>query len=398
MKCAIILFAIVASACAEIYFKEEFGAGWEDRWVQSNAKGDDAGKFISSAGKYFNDAEEDAGIKTSEDAKFYGLSAKFDDFSNDGKTLIASFIVKHEQDIDCGGGYVKIFPAGLDQPAMSGDSEYNIMFGPDVCGPSNRKVHVIFNYKGENKLIKKTIQPKTDVNSHLYTLIVNPDQTYEVQIDGEKVESGSFEEDWDFLAAKTIKDPSISKADDWVDEAQMDDPEDTKPEDWVTEQSVADPEAEKPEDWDDEMDGEWEAPMIDNPDFKGEWKAKKIDNPAYKGEWVHAEIANPEYAEDASIYSYPSFGAIGFDLWQVKAGTIFDSVLITDDAEALAAQVAAFKTRSEGEAAAKAAAEEAEAAAKKAEEEAKAAAAAEAEDEDEDEEEAEEEAPAKDEL
>ena len=39
----------------------------------------------------------------------------------------------------------------------------------------------------------------------------------------------------------------------------------------------------QPEDWDDEMDGEWEPPMIDNPEYKGEWKPRQIDNPAYKG-------------------------------------------------------------------------------------------------------------------
>lgn len=37
--------------------------------------------------------------------------------------------MKHEQNIDCGGGYVKLFPSGLDQKDMHGDSEYNIMFG-----------------------------------------------------------------------------------------------------------------------------------------------------------------------------------------------------------------------------------------------------------------------------
>lgn len=31
------------------------------------------------------------------------------------------------------------------------------------------------------------------------------------------------------------------------------------------------------------MDGEWEPPMIDNPDYKGEWKPRQIDNPDYKG-------------------------------------------------------------------------------------------------------------------
>ena len=70
-----------------------------------------------------------SGIQTSQDARFYGLSAKFDKFSNEGKTLVVQFTVKHEQDIDCGGGYVKIFPSDLDQSDMHGESPYNIMFG-----------------------------------------------------------------------------------------------------------------------------------------------------------------------------------------------------------------------------------------------------------------------------
>ena len=48
------------------------------------------------------------GIKTSQDARFYALSAGFDKFSNEGKTLVIQFTVKHEQNIDCGGGYVKV--------------------------------------------------------------------------------------------------------------------------------------------------------------------------------------------------------------------------------------------------------------------------------------------------
>ena len=45
---------------------------------------------------------------------------------------------------------------------------------------------------------------KDDVFTHLYTLIVRPDNTYEVKIDNEKVESGDLEADWDFLAPKKI--------------------------------------------------------------------------------------------------------------------------------------------------------------------------------------------------
>ena len=48
------------------------------------------------------------GIKTSQAAKFYAVSAAFDKFSNEGKTVVIQFTVKHEQRIDCGGGYVKV--------------------------------------------------------------------------------------------------------------------------------------------------------------------------------------------------------------------------------------------------------------------------------------------------
>merc|ERR1712166_968012 len=87
----------------------------------------------------------------------------------------------------------------------------------------------------------------------------------------------------------------------------------------------------KPEDWDDEEDGEWEAPMKDNADFKGEWFVKRISNPAYKGVWAAREIDNPEYKDDDSVSEYADFGFIGFDLWQVKGGSIFDNIIITDD-------------------------------------------------------------------
>merc|ERR1711948_147697 len=84
-------------------------------------------------------------------------------------------------------------------------------------------------------------------------------------------------------------------------------------------------------DWDDEEDGEWEAPTKDNPAYKGEWYVKRISNPEYKGVWAAKQIDNPEYEDDDALYKYDDFGFIGFDLWQVKGGTIFDNVILTDD-------------------------------------------------------------------
>merc|ERR1711975_62611 len=78
-------------------------------------------------------------------------------------------------------------------------------------------------------------------------------------------------------------------------------------------------EASKPEDWDDEDDGEWEPPMIDNPD--------------YKGEWEHPMIDNPDFVDDPLVYSYESFAVAAFEILQGKAGSIFDNVIITDSIE-----------------------------------------------------------------
>lgn len=69
-----------------------------------------------------------SGLQTSQDARFYALSRTFPKFSNKDKTLVVQFSVKHEQNIDCGGGYVKIF-GDLDQKDMHGESPYQIMFG-----------------------------------------------------------------------------------------------------------------------------------------------------------------------------------------------------------------------------------------------------------------------------
>lgn len=38
--------------------------------------------------------------------------------------------------------------------------------------------------------------------------------------------------------------------------------------DWDKPENIPDPDAKKPEDWDEDMDGEWEPPMIPNPEYK----------------------------------------------------------------------------------------------------------------------------------
>ncbi|XP_020953285.1 calreticulin-like [Sus scrofa] len=182
-------------------------------------------------------------------------------FSNENETLVVQFSVKYEQGIDCGGRYVKLFPDTLNQEDMH--SEYYIMF--------------------DHK------------DTHLYTLIIHPNATYEVKIDNQQ-------------RILKIRNLRTGKT-----------------------EFIPDPNAKKPEDWNEAMDGEWEGPLIPNLKYKGQWKPQIIDNPNYQGEWIHPEIDNPKYKPDPTICHYYNISVLGLDLWQVKSGSIFDNFLLTND-------------------------------------------------------------------
>lgn len=363
MNLAVVLLGLLALTSAHVYFREDFSdANWESRWVYSEHRpASERGEVGLSAGKYYTDEVAERGLKTLEDARFYTLSTEFEEFTNKDKNLVLQFSLKQDQRIDCGGGYIKLHPAGLNQKAYNGDSEYHIMFGPDICG-STRRTHVILTKNGKNHLIKEDVATETDTVTHVYTLIVKPDNTFEVLIDNNEARSGSIEEHWDILEPKQIPDPSVSKPADWVDETHIDDPEDFKPEGYDDiKPEIADPEAAKPADWDDELDGEWEAPQVPNPAYRGPWRPRRIANPAYKGEWVHPKIDNPKYVADPNLYAFESFKYLGIEIWQVKSGSVFGNFLVTDDVELAKKEAEKILTRVEGERAAEAAAEAKEA-------------------------------------
>merc|ERR1712224_582117 len=68
--------------------------------------------------------------------------------------------------------------------------------------------------------------------------------------------------------------------------------------------------------------------MIANPEYKGPWEQKMIPNPEYKGEWKPKQVPNPDY--DKSAYKFDDIGAIGFELWIVDNGSIFDNIFVGD--------------------------------------------------------------------
>ncbi|KAF8930041.1 hypothetical protein BGZ52_001479, partial [Haplosporangium bisporale] len=346
---ASLAIATVASAAGQTYLEETFSDNsWEDRWTTSAAK-ENLGKFELSSGTFHADKDYSQGLKTTEDHRFYSISTPFSAVADNSKEdLIVQYTVKQEVNQECGGSYIKLLPEGYDAKAFNGESEYAIMFGPDVCGADN-KIHVIFNYKGKNYLTKKEFPVPRDSKTHLYRLTVHPDQKYSLLIDGDTVvDKVSLEEHWNVYVPRTIADPNDEKPADWVDIKHIEDPTHVKPEghDDIP-RYIFDPEAKQPEDWDVEADGEWEAPEIANPDFE-EWEPKIIDNPEYKGEWKAAEIPNPEFKEDPELAHY-KIGGVGLDLWQVKSGSIFDDLIVTSDAEVANKYLSNWKSNNEKE-------------------------------------------------
>merc|ERR1719379_1057314 len=142
-----VMASLFALALGEVYFEEDFSKGL-DAWTPGAPSGKEMGKFVSTSGKWFVDEEVNKGMATSEDMRFHSISAKLDKTaSSKGKELVLQFSAKIEnhQYAFCGGGYIKLLPDKSATATFSGDDEYHVMFGPDLCGYDVSHIHAIFN-------------------------------------------------------------------------------------------------------------------------------------------------------------------------------------------------------------------------------------------------------------
>ena len=365
-----------------VHFQSFSDADWNNHWKVSqlpNVTG--VWEVKAASGPQASD-EKLIFMQTAQ--AYYGLSTQFDSpLDLTDKTLVVQYEVRMEETLECGGAYMKLFGKDNFEPTnLCNETRYIIMFGPDKCGSTN-KVHFIFRHKNpktgvfEEKHLKDAPAMKRDKNmNHLYTLIVRPDNSFEILIDAESVKQGNLLTDFapSVNPPKEIDDPTDVKPADWVDDEMIDDPEAKKPDDWDETQPefikdpskleappgwlpdepkfIADPDAQKPEDWDDDIHGEWEAPTIPNPKceeapgcgeyeppliknelYKGKWRAPRIKNPAYKGPWKARQIPNPDYVEDLHPHNFQPLVGAGFELWMVNKEIGFTNVFIgTDEA------------------------------------------------------------------
>uniref|UniRef100_A0A2D4NWS5 Calmegin n=1 Tax=Micrurus surinamensis TaxID=129470 RepID=A0A2D4NWS5_MICSU len=378
----------------EVYFIETFDDAILSGWILSQTKKEDTDENIAKYdGRWEieplkeNMVPGDRGLVLKSVAKHHAISTMLTKpFIFDSTPLIVQYEVNFQDGIDCGGAYVKLLSISddLDLEYFYDKTSYTIMFGPDKCG-EDYKLHFIFRHKHpktgnyEEKHAKRPdVDLKkiyTDRKTHLYTLVLKPDNTFEVLIDQAVVSKGKLLEDMipPVNPPKEIEDPNDKKPEDWDERAKIPDPDAVKPDDWNEDEppkiedpdavkpegwldnepeNIPDPNAEKPEDWDEEMDGMWEAPqipnpkcedapgcgvwvhpMMNNPNYKGKWKPPMIENPNYQGIWSPQKIPNPDYFEDAHPFQMTTVDAMGLELWSMTSNIYFDNFIICSDKE-----------------------------------------------------------------
>lgn len=320
----------------------------------------------------------DKGLVLQDGAKHHAISAKFDKpIDPSQRPFVVQYEVQLQEGLECGGAYLKLLTnnESFQPDEFENSVPYTIMFGPDKCGGTN-KVHFIINKL--NPITQTIVEhhaknvPLAILDKHvnLYTLAIHPNQSYSIYVNQELKVTDSFSTGFNpsIVPPESIPDPEDVKPETWVDNEKIADPaavkpedwdEDapkkiidenaTKPEDWLDDEpkEIPDPKASAPEDWDEEEDGvyvapkipnpkcstvsgcgEWTKPLINNPNYKGLWKAPLIDNPDFIGQWAPRNIPNPEYYEVENPSALSPIGAIGFELWTLQRGILFDNIFI----------------------------------------------------------------------
>eukprot|EP00919_Chromeraceae_sp_WS-2016_P074231 GHVR01175670.1.p1 GENE.GHVR01175670.1~~GHVR01175670.1.p1 ORF type:complete len:414 (+),score=118.53 GHVR01175670.1:72-1313(+) len=335
MRLLLLILLVVYEIEGKVHFVEEFNDNpfTKGRWVKSTAI-DNLGEFAITPGMFHRDPDVDSGLRTMNEMRLYLAGVVFPSFSTRDTKLVVQYQVKHENRSNCSGAYIKLGPRVTDVASVRETTPFNIMFGPDVCGPK-AITHLILN---SSEITPPVPNPPVDGTSHLYRFVLNPDDTFMISIDDVEVTSGPLEERFALNAPKLINDPNVVKPSDWVEEMMIPDPNATKPSDWVDIDMIDDG-GSKPLEWDDDEDGEWTPNMIPNPIYRGPWSPPLVDNPKYVGPWIHPQIPNPDYVRREGFHAFDDISMLTIDLWQVEAGVLFDNIIIcttTEEADELA--------------------------------------------------------------
>jgi len=384
MFCLCFLLLKAPSLPKDVVFFEPFNSlDIPPNWVISKSAGYSQNIGIYELTEPTTVAHERALVLKQTSSRFAISSSSPDVLNFSGKTMVLQYELRAPRNIRCSGLYIKLFfGPGFKPNALSNKTLPAIVFGPDFCGKKN-EIMFIFSHLNQktHQYEEKTMTNPTKFNNdglnHLFTLIIRPNNTYEILIDNNSAKKGSFFSDFHppVIPFAKIPDPKIKKPSDWDERETIVDEYAQKPSDWDEDQPmfildesfpmpdgwlndeppyIRDLTVQQPKEWDDSFFGPFIPPMIPNPrcknaigcgkyvqpmrknpKFKGKWSKPIISNPNFKGKWNPPLIDNPFFFVDKDPYLISPIQGIGFELLSVDGGIAFRNILLSNDEESV---------------------------------------------------------------
>lgn len=377
--------------CKIIYYENFSDPNVLDYWIPTSYPGYN-GTWKAEQLYQLQTRRGERGLVMKGREKSHGISHKFRHPISlpPNETFILQYEARSQFHFRCTSAFIKLLTADYKPQAFSNSTEHIIEFGPERCWDFNQTRFTVITYQEDPETHQKTkIEHKmkhshwipNDEVTHLFTLIIRPNNTFEYLIDNRSMRNGTFIDAFDppIFNMPSIDDPTDVKPSDWDDRILIPDPNAKKPldwddnapeeipdpkrknppNDWLLDEplTIINPKAKKPQNWDEDKLGEWKPPEIPNPKcsrarvkgcgpyiqpkirnpkFRGVWKTHWINNPDYKGEWKPRQIKNPNYKGETNFnFSLPPITGLAFDVWAEFPEFAFSNIMIATDETAI---------------------------------------------------------------
>ena len=198
------------------YVKETFDDGKSTHWrVPKKLRPfTRLGVWEVSTGECWGHQQKWLGLRTTKSRRDYLIYTNFTKPMNTIESdLIVQYTLRLNPYVDCSGQFIKLMDSSSDMSRFSQDLPFAIKFGPDICGPSFKRVHFVITYNGTEYESNRPIGFTRDSFTHGYTLIIRTNSSFTMLIDGEVVDEGTLEERFDFKKPRNegIKEEKIEQ-------------------------------------------------------------------------------------------------------------------------------------------------------------------------------------------
>jgi calreticulin len=346
-----LFFASLSSST--FFLKETFDTGTFNNWhvPKKLLPFTKLGKWAVSTGDCYGHQQKWLGLTTTQSHRDYILYTSFiRPMNTTERDFVLSYTLRMNPFVDCSGQFVKIMDSNSDMNRFNKELPFAIKFGPDICGPSFKRTHVVIMYKGKEYETNRPIGVIKDPFTHSYTLIIRKNNSYAVLIDGEIADESTLEERFNFTqnehkatkdSVETTRQKSIQgveigeEDDDDINDAQEhlnnDEPTQVAAEKVEEEVSPNDSPEQVNNDEPTQTAEEEGVSLNDSPEQANNDEPTQAAEEEEEVISIKDSIDNEEDDDDFPPFGhFESLGYLGIDVHQSCCGSLFDNFVVTD--------------------------------------------------------------------